>query len=194
MKNVDFKLDTKKRWIFLLAVSIFICLYSVLLCFVIDPFVDNLTGLGYVHHHYFLMLSYTLLISLDSIFLSNLLIKKYPFPNANRYQIGLICGWVMMCIGVFIPWQEKTSSVQLDLHSLLCTIASILMGFLWLRFYVNPFSYGKLRKIIFFELLAIVCGILWIALCGSITLMSEISYVCLNILVLTFAQYPSKNQ
>lgn len=194
MKNTVLECNTKKRWTLLLAVSIFICLYSVYLCFVVDPFVDNLTGLGYVHHHFFLMLSYTLLISFDSIFLSNLLFKKYSFPNAKRYQIGLIGGWVLMCIGVLIPWQEKTSSAQLDLHSLLCTISSIFMSGLWLRLYTNPFSYGKFKTIIFFELLAILCGILWIAFCGSISLMSEISYVCLNIIVLTFAQYPTNHQ
>lgn len=194
MKNTVLECNTKKRWTLLLTVSIFICLYSVFLCLIVDPFVDNLTGLGYVHDHYFLMISYTILICVDSIFLSGLLFKKYPLPNAKQYQIGLICGWGLMCIGVLIPWHEKTASAQLDLHSLLCTIASIFMSGLWLKLYTDPFSYGKLKTIIFFELLAIIFGILWIALCGSISLMSEISYVCLNILVLTFAQYPTKHQ
>lgn len=194
MQPTFFKLSEKKRWSFLLIASIFICLYSIFLCLITNPFVDNLTGLGYVHHRYFHMVFYIIIISLDSILLSALLFKKYPIINATHYQIGLICGWLLMCIGVLIPWQERTTSAQLDLHSLLCTAASIFMALLWLKLYTNPFAYGKLRKIIFYELLAIVCGVVWITLCGSITLMSEISYACLNILVLTFAQYPSKDK
>lgn len=190
MKPAFLPENAKKRWPLLCMMTIFILICSVLLCFVENPLEENLTGLGYVRHYFWSMMLYTLMISSYSVYLSWLLFDRYPLPRTKFYRLCLLLGWVSMCVGVIIPWHEKTGSAQLDLHSLLCTAASVFMILVWLKLLVDPYAYGGLRKIVIGELFAILAGIVLLAMSGCVSLICEVGYICLHLVVLTYAQYP----
>lgn len=167
----------KTEQILALAGCMGLSLFSLLLLVQIDPIRENLTGLGWVHGRILLMGLYTALACLLNGWLGFCSFKE---SHQNRNAIFCLIVWVGLFLGAMLPWQERAQSLHLDLHSLLCTIALCGYALLWMAVLARPWSAKQEKQTALAILAAMLISLVLFALCGSISLLSELFFVLAN--------------
>lgn len=171
--------DTRKRKsilaVLLFSVGLLLIGLSAAVVQQIDPWTENLTGLGWKHGHLMLMGLWALAACLENA----LLCWLYFDQSKDRVrQILCLLIWSLLFGGCLIPWSE--TGYAGDLHSLLCTAAVGLWIGLWAYSLIDWTCSFSQKKTAAAVLSAAAVCISFLGLSGGVSLVSEFLFVLLN--------------
>lgn len=164
---------TSKKITFCLCVLMSILSFG--LCIWIHPFQENLTGLGWIKGHFFMMALWVLLGCGLNAWLSSVFFWR---EGKRQEAKSIVAIWLGFLMGCFIPYREGPIAFLGDLHSLLCVVCTALWVGQWIKelIFSPPLSLGKQVSqtlLLGFGLSLFLCGV-----CGGICFAAEGFFVC----------------
>lgn len=165
-------------WI-LIGSAFLLVLFSVAVFWQIDPWKENLTGLGWKRGQLLLMAGWTTLACLEGGLLTWMVLFGY---GAARPAKICLLSWVLLLSGCLIPWSEQ--GLFGDLHSLLCTAGILIWCLNWIWIFQGWQFDRKLKKTAGALLMAAAGSAALIAFSSGISLVSEMAFVFSSLLIL----------
>ncbi len=164
---------TPKKIAFYLCVLISILSFS--LCTWIHPFQENLTGLGWIRNHLFMMALWALLGCGLNAWLSGYFFWREGKRQEAKNIVGI---WLGLLVGCFIPYREGPVAFLGDLHSLLCVGCMGLWIGEWIKAWLFSPSFSLVKQVsqkllLVFGFSLFLCGV-----CGGICFVAEALFVC----------------
>lgn len=170
--------------VLILTALLLLWVFTIVLSFQLDPFSDNLTGLGWVSGHRLWMILYAMYACLLNAYLSW---KVFGKDGHSRNGWMAAACWVTGLIGCLIPYDPSGKQVLLsDFHLLFSVLGSA--GYLLVMVYtvVTLDSSFAQRKSATAVMIALAPSLLFFALSQSISWLCEVSFICLNSSILVW--------
>ncbi len=187
MKNMSFRIQNRINWI---AIGV-LWIFTAALTFRLNPFRDNLTGLGWVKGQTFLMSVYACYACGLNAWLSWSVFSGSDHPKIVRY---VWISWIIALIGCLIPFDESGSHLfSSDLHLLISTAGAGVYLVMMAMILTSPLSNSEQRKSAKAVWLAFAPSLLFFGFSQSISWLSEVCFICLNATILAWIQSHSEN-